>query len=77
VIGIQERIHARNAQLSDRERIEVRIGVHQRDVVVEGHGLLDDGVNIASRLERSRNQAASACRRGRRRTRRSFSPTGK
>jgi adenylate cyclase len=50
-IGIHERIRARNAQLPDRERIEVRIGVHQGDVVVEGHDLLGDGVNIASRLE--------------------------
>lgn len=50
-IGIQERIRARNEQSSEVERIEVRIGVHQGDVVVEGRDLLGDGVNIAARLE--------------------------
>jgi class 3 adenylate cyclase len=48
-IGIQEGIHKRNAEASPR--IEVRIGVHQGDVVVEGTDLLGDGVNIATRLE--------------------------
>src|SRR4029077_17497417 len=44
-------MQARNEQSSDSERIEVRIGVHQGDVVVEGRDLLGDGVNIAARLE--------------------------
>jgi adenylate cyclase len=48
-IGIQERLSERNA--SSGRRIEVRIGVHQGDVVVEGADLLGDGVNIAARLE--------------------------
>jgi adenylate cyclase len=50
-IAIQERIRARNEQSSERDRIEVRIGVHQGDVVVEGRDLLGDGVNIAARLQ--------------------------
>jgi adenylate cyclase len=50
-IGIQERLHQRNAEASSGQRIEVRIGVHQGDVVVEGTDLLGDGVNIAARLE--------------------------
>jgi adenylate cyclase len=50
-IGIQERMRARNAGLSEGQQIEVRIGVHQGDVVVEGTDLLGDGVNIAARLE--------------------------
>jgi adenylate cyclase len=50
-IGIQERMRDRNAQVSEAERIELRIGVHQGDVVVEGGDLLGDGVNIAARLE--------------------------
>jgi adenylate cyclase len=50
-IGIQEGLRKRNeGPLSDRP-IEVRIGVHQGDVVVEGSDLLGDGVNIAARLE--------------------------
>jgi adenylate cyclase len=50
-IGIQERMRARNEQSAELERIEVRIGVHQGDVVVEGRDLLGDGVNVAARLE--------------------------
>jgi adenylate cyclase len=50
-IAMQERMRARNEQSSEGERIEVRIGVHQGDVVVEGRDLLGDGVNVAARLE--------------------------
>jgi adenylate cyclase len=50
-IGIQERMRVRNEQSSEAERIQVRIGVHQGDVVVEGRDLLGDGVNVAARLE--------------------------
>jgi adenylate cyclase len=50
-IGIQERMRERNIQASSGLRINVRIGVHQGDVVVEGSDLLGDGVNIAARLE--------------------------
>jgi adenylate cyclase len=50
-IAIQERMRSRNEQSSDGEPIEVRIGVHQGDVVVEGRDLLGDGVNVAARLE--------------------------
>jgi adenylate cyclase len=50
-IGIQERMRVRNEQSSEADRIEIRIGVHQGDVVVEGRDLLGDGVNIAARLE--------------------------
>jgi adenylate cyclase len=50
-IGIQEAMRQRNAGPSAGRPIEVRIGVHQGDVVVEGTDLLGDGVNIAARLE--------------------------
>jgi len=50
-MGIQDRLRQRNAETSPGQRIEVRIGVHQGDVVVEGTDLLGDGVNIAARLE--------------------------
>jgi adenylate cyclase len=49
-IGIQERLRQRNAA-APSTRIEVRIGIHQGDVVVEGTDLVGDGVNIAARLE--------------------------
>jgi adenylate cyclase len=42
-IGVQERLRGGELQL--------RIGVHQGDVVVDGDDLLGDGVNVASRLE--------------------------
>jgi class 3 adenylate cyclase len=50
-IGIQEAMQQRNAGPSSGRPIQVRIGVHQGDVVVEGADLLGDGVNIAARLE--------------------------
>jgi adenylate cyclase len=42
-IGVQERLRGGELQL--------RIGVHQGDVVVDGDDLLGDGVNVAARLE--------------------------
>lgn len=50
-LEIQEQLRIRNGQRSLRHRIELRIGIHQDDVVVEGEDLLGDGVNIAARLE--------------------------
>ena len=50
-MGIQEGMLRRNSFRPESQRIEVRIGVHQGDVVVEGSDLLGDGVNIAARLE--------------------------
>ena len=35
-IGMQERMRARNNGLPEGQQIEVRIGVHQGDVVIEG-----------------------------------------
>jgi adenylate cyclase len=42
-ISVQERLRGGDLQL--------RVGVHQGDVVVEGDDLLGDGVNVAARLE--------------------------
>jgi class 3 adenylate cyclase len=41
-MAVQERLRGGEMQL--------RIGVHQGDVVVEGDDLLGDGVNVAARL---------------------------
>ncbi len=49
-------------------RIELRIGIHLGDVIVEGDDILGDGVNIAARLEGTR-RARRHLRLGRR-----FSP---
>ena len=50
-IDIQDGLRKRNEGPSSGQPIEVRIGIHQGDVVVEGTDLLGDGVNIAARLE--------------------------
>jgi adenylate cyclase len=50
-IVMQERLRERNAKETTGKTIEVRIGIHQGDVVVEGADLLGDGVNVAARLE--------------------------
>src|SRR6516165_8021702 len=42
----------RNAEVAPDKRIEFRIGIHLGDVVEESDGdLMDDGVNIAARLQ--------------------------
>jgi len=48
---IQLRLSEREAGEPDAKRIELRIGVHLGDVIVEGANLQGDGVNVASRLE--------------------------
>jgi adenylate cyclase len=40
-----------NAELTPDNRIELRIGIHQGDIVVEDGDIFGDGVNIAARLE--------------------------
>ena len=51
-IEMQNGMVERNAGLPSDRRIEFRIGVHLGDVVEESDGdLMDDGVNIAARLE--------------------------
>jgi TolB-like protein/Tfp pilus assembly protein PilF len=48
---IQAGLPERNAGLTPESRIELRIGVHQGDIVVEDGDIFGDGVNIAARLE--------------------------
>jgi adenylate cyclase len=49
--AIQERMAGRNASAPEGERLQLRIGLHTGDVLVEGEDLFGDGVNIAARLE--------------------------
>jgi class 3 adenylate cyclase len=50
-IALQELMAERNAGIPEDRRMELRIGVHLGDVLVEGDDILGDGVNITARLE--------------------------
>ncbi|MGK9169264.1 adenylate/guanylate cyclase domain-containing protein [Inquilinus limosus] len=50
-IAIQSRMAMRRSETETDRRMELRIGVHVGDVVVDDTDLLGDGVNIAARLE--------------------------
>jgi len=49
--AIQEAMRGREPDLSEGERIKLRIGVNLGDIIVEGTDLYGDGVNVAARLE--------------------------
>ena len=48
---IQRAMIDRNADIPESKHISFRIGVNLGDVIVEGHDIFGDGVNIAARLE--------------------------
>jgi TolB-like protein/class 3 adenylate cyclase len=50
-IAVQAAIATENAGVIADEPMQFRIGVHVGDVMVDGHNLLGDGVNLAARLE--------------------------
>ena len=50
-IEIQRGMAERNAPVPQDQRIELRIGIHVGDVIIEDSDILGDGVNIAARLE--------------------------
>jgi TolB-like protein/class 3 adenylate cyclase len=50
-IALQKLRTERNAGIPDDRRMELRIGIHIGDVLVEADDILGDGVNIAARLE--------------------------
>jgi len=51
-IALQKLMAARSATVPVDRRMDLRIGVHIGDVLVESDDILGDGVNIAARLER-------------------------
>ncbi len=59
-VEIQKELTTRNAELSEKRRMEFRIGINLGDVVEEGDTIYGDGVNIASRME-SLAQAGGVC----------------
>src|SRR5262245_24475324 len=50
-VEIQQGMFERNASVSQDKRIELRIGIHVGDVIIEEGDIFGDGVNIAARLE--------------------------
>jgi adenylate cyclase len=50
-VEIQHGMAERNASLPQDKRIELRIGIHVGDVMIEDGDIFGDGVNIAARLE--------------------------
>lgn len=50
-VAVQQFMAGRNTDTPDGQRIVYRIGVHLGDVLIEGDGIVGDGVNIAARLE--------------------------
>jgi TolB-like protein/class 3 adenylate cyclase len=49
--ALQRGLAARNADVSEDQRIHVRIGINLGEVIVEGDDRYGEGVNIAARLE--------------------------
>lgn len=50
-VEVQREIAARNADLGEVHKLQLRIGVHLGDVIIDGDDIYGDGVNVASRLE--------------------------
>ncbi len=51
-VMIQRVLQRANAELPTERRLELRIGIHVGELIVEGERVYGDGVNIAARLER-------------------------
>lgn len=50
-VEIQRELAARNGSVGERQRLQLRIGLHLGDVIVEGSDIYGDGVNVAARLQ--------------------------
>jgi adenylate cyclase len=50
-MNVQRGMAQRNADVSADQRIEIRIGIHIGDIIIEEGDIFGDGVNIAARLE--------------------------
>ncbi len=50
-VDIQEQLAARNDTAGQRHKVQLRIGLHLGDIIVEGDDIYGDGVNVAARLE--------------------------
>lgn len=50
-IEIQEQFGKYNESAPEKEKTQVRIGIHMGDIIVKDNDVFGDGVNIASRIE--------------------------
>ena len=50
-VAIQNELQTRNEALSDRRKVQFRIGVNSGDVIEDRVDIYGDGVNVAARLE--------------------------
>ena len=50
-LAVQREMRSRNVEIPEDRRIELRIGIHLGDVIVEDGDLFGDGVNVAARIE--------------------------
>jgi adenylate cyclase len=50
-VAVQRSMAERNAAISEDQRIEFRVGIHQGGIIVEDGDIFGDGVNLAARLE--------------------------
>jgi len=50
-VDIQRELATRNGSAGDQHGLQLRIGLHLGDVMVDGDDIYGDGVNVASRLE--------------------------
>lgn len=50
-VELQRGLADRNDSVSEKHKIQLRIGLHLGDVIVEGDDIYGDGVNVAARLE--------------------------
>jgi len=50
-VTIQRGMAKRNAKVPEEKQIVFRIGINVGDIIIDGHDIFGDGVNIAARLE--------------------------
>ncbi|MGB8074359.1 MAG: adenylate/guanylate cyclase domain-containing protein, partial [Pseudolabrys sp.] len=50
-VEIQRGMAKRNAEVPEDTRIELRMGIHIGDILIEDDDIFGDGVNVAARLE--------------------------
>jgi adenylate cyclase len=50
-VEVQRTLATQNAEVSEGIRIELRIGIHVGDIIIDENDIFGDGVNIAARLE--------------------------